>query len=109
MRSRAEFIKRGAVAAILDAPSDQQGGWGMNDEFRLGEKHATDITAVIDGLEKRFPGIPLFLVGTSRGTISAAVLGVKLNQRVAGAVLTSTMFRPSSQKFEGTRPGSEQI
>ena len=103
VRSRAEFIKRGAVAVILDAPSDQRGGWGMSDEFRLGEKHSTDITAVIDGLEKRFPGIPLFLVGTSRGTISAAVLGARFGQRAGGAILTSTMFRqaPKNSKEPG--------
>jgi len=27
VRSRAEFVKRGVVAAILDVPSDQQSGW----------------------------------------------------------------------------------
>ena len=39
VRSRAEFVKRGVVAAIIDAPSDQHGGWGMSDEFRLGDAH----------------------------------------------------------------------
>src|SRR5918994_1699045 len=91
VRSRAEFIKRGVAAAIIDAPSDQQSGWGMSDEFRLGDAHFTDISAVIEDLEKRFPRVPLFLVGTSRGTISAAALGAKLGQRAAGAVLTATM------------------
>ena len=28
VRSRAEFVKRGVVAAIVDAPSDHQSGWG---------------------------------------------------------------------------------
>ena len=27
VRSRSEFVKRGVIAAIIDAPSDQQGGW----------------------------------------------------------------------------------
>ena len=74
VRSRAEFVNRGVIAAILDAPSDQQGGWGMTDEFRLGEDHAADIGAVIADLRKRLPNLPLFLIGTSRGTISAAAL-----------------------------------
>jgi hypothetical protein len=93
VRSRVEFVKRGVAAAIVDAPSDQQGGWGMTDEFRLGDQHLTDISAVIEDLEKRFPGVPLFLLGTSRGTTSAAALGARLGQRVAGVVLTSTVFR----------------
>src|SRR5215470_1479126 len=39
VRSRSEFIRRGAIAAIVDAPSDQQRNWGMTDEFRLSEQH----------------------------------------------------------------------
>ena len=105
VRSRSEFIKRGAVAAILDAPSDQQGGRGMSDEFRLGDSHFTDMTAVIGDLEKRFPGVPLFLVGTSRGTISAAALGAKLGQRAAGVVLTSSMFRQAPKNSQEPGPG----
>jgi hypothetical protein len=103
VRSRAEFVKRGVVAAIMDAPSDQQGGWGMSDEFRLGSAHFTDISTVVEGLEKRFSKVPLFLVGTSRGTISAAALSAKLRQRTAGAILTSTMFRqaPRNSKEPG--------
>src|ERR1051325_3568942 len=53
VRSRAEFVKRGVAAAIIDAPSDQQGGWGMTDEFRLGDTHVTDISAVVDDLAQR--------------------------------------------------------
>ncbi|TMA83734.1 MAG: lysophospholipase [Deltaproteobacteria bacterium] len=105
VRSRAEFVKRGVVAAIVDAPSDQQSGWGMGDEFRLGEVHFTDISAVIEDLGKRFPGISLFLVGTSRGTISAASLGARLGQRVTGVVLTSTMFRQAPRKSKEPGPG----
>ena len=105
VRSRAEFVKQGVVAAILDAPSDQQGGWGMGDEFRLGDEHLADISAVIADLEKRFPRVPLFLVGTSRGTISAAALGARLGERVAGVVLTSSMFRSVPRKYKEPGPG----
>ena len=105
VRSRAEFTKRGVVAAIMDAPSDQQGGWGMGDEFRLGDLHFTDISAVIGDLEKRFPEVPLFLVGTSRGTISSAALGAKFGQRAAGTVLTSSMFRQTPKNSKEPGPG----
>src|SRR5438094_3160174 len=96
VRSRAEFVKRGVAAAIIDAPSDQQSGWGMSDEFRLGDLHFSDISAVVGDLEKRFPGVPVFLIGTSRGTISAGALGARLAP--AGAILTSTMFRQAPRK-----------
>lgn len=104
VRSRAEFVKRGVAAAIIDAPSDQQGGWGMTDEFRLGDTHVTDISAVVDDLAKRFPNVPIFLIGTSRGTISAAALGARLGSRLAGTVLTSTMFRQAPRKSK--EPGA---
>jgi len=91
VRSRAEFVNRGVAAAIVDAPSDQQSE--MDDTFRLGEQHHTDITAVVADLRKRLPGVPLFLVGTSRGTVSAAALGRRLDSAVDGTVLTATLFR----------------
>jgi hypothetical protein len=100
VRSRAEFVRRGAIAAIIDAPSDRQSGWGMSDEFRLGEAHFTDITAVVSDLNRRFPGLPVFLIGTSRGTISAAALGAHFGSRVAGVVLSATMFRPAGRRSQ---------
>ncbi|HVO92405.1 MAG TPA: alpha/beta hydrolase [Terriglobales bacterium] len=105
VRSRSEFIKNKVAAAILDAPSDQQSGWGMSDEFRLGADHFTDITAVVSDLKRRFPAMPVFLVGTSRGTISAGSLGVRLGQEVAGVVLTSTMFRQTPRNSKEPGPG----
>jgi hypothetical protein len=105
VRSRSEFIKRGIVAAILDAPSDQQAGWGMGDEFRLGLDHFTDLSAVVADLRKRFPNAPLFLVGTSRGTISAGALGARFPDGIAGAVLTATMFREAPKNSKEPGPG----
>ena len=105
VRTRAEFVKRGVAGAIFDAPTDQQGGWGMPDEFRLGAAHFADVSGVIDDLRKRFPGIPVFLVGTSRGTISAAAVGARLGQEVAGVVLTSTMFRQAPKNSPEPGPG----
>ena len=105
VRSRSEFIKRGVVAVILDAPSDQQAGWGMGDEFRLSADHFTDISAVVGGLKKRFPDTPLFLIGTSRGTISAAGLGARFPEGISGAVLTATMFRRSPKNSTEPGPG----
>lgn len=98
VRSRAEFTKRGVVAVIMDAPSDQQSGWGMSDEFRLGPDHFTDISAVINDLRSKFAAPPPFLVGTSRGTISAAAVGARLGQEISGAILTATMFRQTPKK-----------
>jgi len=105
VRARSEFVKRGVVAAIVDAPSDHQTGWGMGDDFRLGADHFTDVSVVVADLSKRFPGLPIFLIGTSRGTISAAALGARFASGLAGVVLTSTMFRAAGAKSNEPGPG----
>ena len=66
----------------------------MSDTFRLGQDHATDIRAVMRDLKRRFPDAKIFLVGTSRGTISAAALGASLGDVVQGVVLSSTITNP---------------
>lgn len=101
VRSRADFVKLDVTAAIVDAPSDQPGG--LDDTFRLGEQHQADIAAVVADLRKRIPGVPVFLVGTSRGTVSAASLGQRLDDAVDGTVLTATLFRA------GREPGQQGL
>ena len=91
VRVRAEFVNHNVITAIPDVPSDQTKA-GMSDEFRLSEQHFSDISAVVDDLKKRFPGLPVFLIGTSRGSVSAAPVGRAFGDGVAGIVLTSSLF-----------------
>jgi len=96
VRSRRLFAGSGIVAAVMDAPSDQPRG--MEDAFRLSSAHAEDTGRVVADLKSRFPGLPVFLVGTSRGTISAASAGRHLGAGVDGVVLTSTLFLASRRQ-----------
>lgn len=75
---------------IIDAPSDKL-PTGMDDAFRESADHVTDLRAVIADLRKRFPGTKIFLVGTSRGTISAAAAGAQLQKEIDGVILSSTV------------------
>ena len=102
-RSRREFIRNGILPVILDNPTDQQAGDGMSDDFRESAAHATDIRAVRAELAKRYPGLPVFVVGTSRSTLSAAHLAKSLPNDLKGAVLTSSLF------YSGVRQGSRQV
>jgi len=77
---------------ILDNPSDQQRGEGMGDGFRASAQHVADMRAVLAEMHKRYPGLPVFVVGTSRSTLSAAYLGGALQGEIAGVVLTSSLF-----------------
>lgn len=93
VRSRRLFAASGIVAAVMDAPSDQS--HGLEDEFRLGAAHAEDVGRVVADLRSRFAGLPVILVGTSRGTVSAASAASRLGNRVDGVVLTATLFLAS--------------
>jgi hypothetical protein len=90
VRSRNLFVAAGVAAIVIDAPSDQRSG--MSDAFRSGKAHATDVAMVIDLVKERFPGAKIFLVGTSRGTISAAALGDSLAGKIQGVILTSAVY-----------------
>jgi pimeloyl-ACP methyl ester carboxylesterase len=89
VRERQRFVDLGAATAVIDVPSDNRSG--MDDSFRMGNQHATDIGFVIDDLKSRWPTAHVFLVGTSRGTISASSVAYRLKDRIDGLVLTSTI------------------
>ncbi|HYS76693.1 MAG TPA: alpha/beta hydrolase [Burkholderiales bacterium] len=91
VRTRTLMRDRQVGVAIVDSPSDQQRA-GMDDGFRTGRAHVADVAAVVKDLKQRFPGAKIFLIGTSRGTISAAYAGRALNGAIDGVILTSTVF-----------------
>ena len=89
VRTRMMFAGRGLGVAVADAPSDHQDG--MNGVFRMGRAHAGDIEAIAAYLKKD-TDVPVWLVGTSMGTFSAAA-GAIASAGVDGLVLTSTITR----------------
>jgi hypothetical protein len=93
-RARAEFIRNGIQPVIMDVPSDQNTSSGMSDGFRMGDEHLADVRAVVAEVKKRFPGLPVFLVGTSRSTVSIAYLARRMGpDEVKGGVLSASLFR----------------
>ena len=91
VRTREMFRDPELAVAIMDAPSDRQQA-GMDDGFRTGRAHSEDVAAVVKDLRGRFSSAKIFLVGTSRGTLSAAYAGRALSGTVDGVVLTSTVL-----------------
>lgn len=94
VRSRRLFVGEGVAMATVDAPSDRQGPNGLLFGFRGSPEHAQDIAAIVRYLRDRF-GRPVWLVGTSRGSASAANGGLRLPDSGPaapdGIVLTSTL------------------
>ncbi len=90
LRVAGQFAAQGINVAIADAPSDQANG--MSTPFRQSSEHAGDIGAIIALVKSRSPA-PVWLVGTSRGSISAANGAARIGPpRVAGVVLTSSVW-----------------
>jgi len=92
VRSRQLFIDHGLSIAVVDAPSDRQKKALIG--FRQSPEHVQDIKAVIAWLKQQ-GNVPVWLVGTSRGTQSAAFIATELSVSAGGpdgVVLTSTMM-----------------
>jgi pimeloyl-ACP methyl ester carboxylesterase len=95
IRSRDEFAKAGFNVALMGNPSDMP---RLTPAFRQSPEHFADVRAVVQDIQKRSPA-PIWLVGTSQGTISAAAAGIDLGSMVQGVVLTATL---SGQQFGGS-------
>jgi hypothetical protein len=94
VRSRDLFVARGFTVVVMDTPSDEASG--MGDRFRVGDAHRRDIAAVIAWL-RRHAAAPVWLVGTSMGTLSAANGGTLQSGGPDGIVLTSSVTRESKR------------
>ncbi len=90
-RTRKMFAAAGIATLLLDTPSDRPDGIGNS--FRQGRKHAQDVAAAIAWLQQQ-TGKPVWLVGTSMGTISAAANAIRLHKQIAGLVITSSISAP---------------
>ena len=96
VRSIPIFNAAGFGTALIDAPSDFHGEDGLGG-FRTAAQHAEDLGKVIADLRTRTQGI-VWVVGTSRGSISAANAATRLSGPSApdGIVLTSALMSGQS-------------
>lgn len=90
-RSRDKFAAHNFIVAVVDAPSDYQ-QHGMPVMFRKSNAHAGNIGAVVSYL-KNEDAVPVWLIGTSAGTFSAAMGAIAQAKNIDGLVLTSTVTR----------------
>ena len=95
VRTRRHFAAEGFLVAVADRPSD----WAGTDEdlFRLTPAHAEDAAAIARVLRQE-ADVPVWFIGTSRGSISAANVASRLGRdRIAGVVLTSSVVHPGKK------------
>ncbi len=108
VRTRDMFAQHGFLVAVVDAPSDHKSKKGMIGGFRDSMDHVEDIDHVISYLREK-ADVPIWLVGTSRGTESATNIGINSKQHPAGLVLTSSMSVPNSKGTAVTEMDLERI
>jgi pimeloyl-ACP methyl ester carboxylesterase len=98
VRSRHQFAERGFLVAVPDAPSDRTGEALVR--FRTSAEHATDVRALIAALRAE-ADVPVWLVGTSMGSVSAAGVAARLHEGGPdGIVLTSSVMAASREMGE---------
>lgn len=91
VRTRKLWVEQGLAVVVLDAPSDRQ-----SPPYLAGSRqtpdHAADVAAVVAWARTRY-GLPVWMVGTSRGTQSVAYLSIELQgaRGPDGVVLTSSI------------------
>ena len=88
VRTRDSFAAAGFNVALVGKPSDRD---DLDSGFRSGAQHVEDLRRIVERLNRDL-GKPVWLVGTSRGTISAAAAAIALDPaQIGGVVLTSTV------------------
>jgi pimeloyl-ACP methyl ester carboxylesterase len=108
VRTRELFARQDLAVAVVDAPSDRVDGPGL-EHFRQTEDHAMDIGHVIAFLRKDV-NAPLWLVGTSRGTVSVANAAIHLaGKELNGIVLTSTVVGNDRERVPSMNIGAIKV
>ncbi len=98
VRASQLFAEQGLLTAVVDAPSDRQRPPFLSG-FRQTSEHVSDIRAVIAWLRGQAKA-PVWLVGTSRGTQSAAYAATELTgpEGPDGIVLSSTILTDKKER-----------
>jgi pimeloyl-ACP methyl ester carboxylesterase len=77
-RNRYHFAAEGYVVAVVDAATDfNASGIGLRNR-RFGAAHLSDLTVLMADLRAKYPTLPIWAVGHSRGTLSAGVMATML-------------------------------
>ncbi|MBL8510202.1 MAG: alpha/beta hydrolase [Betaproteobacteria bacterium] len=98
IRSHTYFLEQGFNVVMVGRPSDRD---DLDVDFRASATHVEDLRKVINWIHQEMPS-PLWLVGTSRGTVSAASAAIAVGKPlIDGVVLSSSI---TSYKWAASVP-----
>lgn len=99
VRSKDLFVKEGVIAVLIDVPT------GLNaqsaNSYRTSAEQAQHAAMVMEFVRRQWH-VPVVLVGTSRGTISAANTAARLERGAPDALVVSSTVTQNSKKNLGT-------
>lgn len=87
VRSAPYFLANGFNVAIFGRPNDSE---DLDYADRIGTTHMADVSKVL-AFVKTKADVPIWVIGTSRGTISATATAIQQPEGIAGLVLTSSV------------------
>ena len=93
IRERAALAERGANVFIFPNPSKRK----ISFKYRQSEEHLNAISAVIHHV-RSLNRDPIFLVGFSKGSVSAASFGKQYPARVDGVALLSGIYKSNKKR-----------
>ena len=97
IRTRKYWLDRETIVFSMDAPTDE---WrGFNGRFRSGTRYAEDVRGLFQEIEKTYGKLPLVIVGTSEGSVSAYFVAKALNAENIKVIFTSSLFNSSNNSF----------
>lgn len=88
VRTYGQFAAQKLNVAVVGAADDA----ALSYEFRVSDEHTSDLAAIATTV-RGLSSVPVWLVGTSRGTISAAATAIRFDGKklIDGIVLTSAV------------------
>jgi alpha/beta superfamily hydrolase len=104
VRTRQLFADQGLLTVVIDAPSNRQSSPFLSG-FRQTTEHVADVKAVIAWIRTQ-ANLPVWLIGTSRGTQSVAYLATELAGAGGpdGIVLTSSILADNKSRAVPAMP-----
>jgi hypothetical protein len=96
VRSVNLFVRQGVVTLLLDMP-----GGMASESYRTSEDQARNAALAVAYIRSKWH-VPVVLMGTSRGSISAADAAARLERGNADALVLSSTVTQKSKKHQGT-------
>ncbi|MDD2879073.1 MAG: alpha/beta hydrolase [Rhodoferax sp.] len=98
VRTARLWAAQGFNLAIFGRPNDSA---ELGYEDRISDKHMADAKAVLDWVKRKSPA-PVWIMGTSRGTVSTAAMLINIQDtQIAGGVVSSSVVE---YKYAGALP-----